>query len=217
MTDDCGSSTDTVDVTVAETENDVPVAIAGPDQILPEGTTSAVLDGSGSYDPDGGPAVLSYTWTQTAGPTLGISSMTAVSPTVAGISDGHSYSFELVVFDGQDSSFPSSVTLYGDSIFIDGFESGGTTNWSSVVGVAFRIATSRLGPDHLREGGSAEIAQSIPLLLPGNSCTLAEDVAKTTGRAGSSLERAFDVASGGWRFDSLLALQKRGCSYVLDR
>jgi len=42
-----------------------PVAVAGPDQIA-NGGSSIVVDGSGSYDPAGGP--LSYKWDQISGP-----------------------------------------------------------------------------------------------------------------------------------------------------
>jgi len=43
----------------------LPVAVAGPDQIA-NGGSSIVVDGSGSYDPAGGP--LSYKWDQISGP-----------------------------------------------------------------------------------------------------------------------------------------------------
>lgn len=130
VTGGCGSSTDAVEVTVTETENVAPVANSGPDQTLPAGTTSTALDGSGSHDSDGGPATLSYSWTQTAGPALNLSSPTELSPLVSGISDSESYTFQLVVFDGLDSSKPSSVTLYGDAVSVNGFESGDTTDGS---------------------------------------------------------------------------------------
>jgi hypothetical protein len=131
VTGDCGSSTDAIEVTVVATQNVAPVADAGPDQLLPAGATSTALDGSGSFDPDGGPAALSYDWTQTAGPALNISSHTLARPIVSGISDGASYSLELVVFDGLDPSAPSRMNIRGESIFADGFESGDTSGWAS--------------------------------------------------------------------------------------
>ena len=135
VTGDCGSSTDAVAVSVAETVNLEPVANAGPDQILETGTASTALDGSSSLDPDGGPAPLSFTWTQTAGPLLAISGTTEVSPMVAGMVHGEAYTFELVVFDGLDPSDPSTVSLIFDSVFADGFESGDLSGWSDIGSV----------------------------------------------------------------------------------
>jgi PKD repeat protein len=130
VTGDCGTSTDTVRVTVNQTANTAPVADAGSDQYLPSGTASTTLDGSGSYDPDGGPTTLTFVWRQTGGTVLNISSSTAESPIVSGIVDGESYTFELVVFDGLDASVPSRVTIFGDPVFVDGFESGDLSGWS---------------------------------------------------------------------------------------
>jgi exo-beta-1,3-glucanase (GH17 family) len=135
VTGGCGSSTDAVAVSVAETANLEPIANAGPDRILATGTSSATLDGSSSLDPDGGPAPLSFTWTQTAGPLLAISGTTEVSPMVAGMVHGESYTFELMVFDGLDPSDPSTVSLVSDSIFADGFETGDLSSWSGTSSV----------------------------------------------------------------------------------
>jgi len=132
VTGDCGTSTDTVRVTVNQTANTAPVADAGSDQRLPPGTGAATLDGSASYDPDGGPAALTFAWAQTAGTVLNISSSTAESPMVSGIADGGSYTFELVVFDGLDTSAPSVVTIFVDPLFVDGFESGDLSGWSGI-------------------------------------------------------------------------------------
>jgi hypothetical protein len=58
--------------------NQAPVANAGPNQTIPEGTL-VTLDGSNSTDPGNSP--LTYMWTQTAGPQVSLSSQTAVQPT----------------------------------------------------------------------------------------------------------------------------------------
>ncbi|MBL8729294.1 MAG: PQQ-dependent sugar dehydrogenase, partial [Planctomycetes bacterium] len=60
------------------TANDAPTADAGPDQTVAE-TTLVTLTAAGSSDPEG--QALSYSWTQTAGPAVVLSSTTAVAPT----------------------------------------------------------------------------------------------------------------------------------------
>src|SRR6185503_2593733 len=61
------SHTDTVNVTVRNVaQNRAPVANAGPDQAVDEGT-SVTQSGSGT-DPDGN--TLTYAWAQTAGPSV---------------------------------------------------------------------------------------------------------------------------------------------------
>ena len=59
---DAGSNVATVSITVAP--NSAPVADAGPDQTVSDsdgtGSESVILDGSGSFDPDG--TIVSYVW-----------------------------------------------------------------------------------------------------------------------------------------------------------
>jgi K319-like protein len=57
----------TVSVLVKNVPNKLPVAKAGPDQIVPEGS-GVTLNGSESKDPEG--QALIYTWTQVGGPTV---------------------------------------------------------------------------------------------------------------------------------------------------
>ncbi|REG27760.1 uncharacterized protein (TIGR03382 family) [Archangium gephyra] len=57
----------TVSVLVKNVPNKLPLAKAGPDQIVPEGS-GVTLNGSESKDPEG--RELSYTWTQVGGPTV---------------------------------------------------------------------------------------------------------------------------------------------------
>ena len=80
--------------------NQAPAANAGADQNLASGTTSTTLSGSGT-DPDGNP--LTYSWTKVSGPSATISSPTAASTTVTGLSSG-TYVFRLTVSDGQLSA-----------------------------------------------------------------------------------------------------------------
>jgi hypothetical protein len=91
------------------TGNEPPIASAGPDRTVTPGI-EVTLDGSGSVDPDGGPGSLGFAWLQTAGRPVFLSSdvgmTTRFTPQVAG-----TYTFALVVSDGQDSSALSRVTI----------------------------------------------------------------------------------------------------------
>ncbi len=82
-------------------------ANAGPNQVVSTGAT-VQLDGSGSYDPG---TNTSYQWTQTAGPSVTLSSATAVKPTFTAPSSATTITFQLVVSDGSSSSQASSVTI----------------------------------------------------------------------------------------------------------
>jgi uncharacterized repeat protein (TIGR02543 family) len=81
--------------------NQVPIANAGPDQIVTKNSL-VTLDGSASYDPDHQPYPdLSFTWTQTSGPSVVLTEWNSIkptfTPTVTGI-----YTFNLRNYDWQD-------------------------------------------------------------------------------------------------------------------
>jgi subtilisin-like proprotein convertase family protein len=108
-----GVDLDSVTITVLETPpppNQPPVADAGPDQQVYE-STQVQLDGSGSYDPDSDP--LTYLWTQTQGPTVTLSSMTAVNPTFTAptVTSPTDLRFTLTVDDGRGGVDSDSVTI----------------------------------------------------------------------------------------------------------
>jgi len=97
------SAPDEVDVHVKNV-NHPPVADAGHDQVVGEGTQVA-LDGASSFDEDGEP--LRFSWTQTAGPTVILSDPTSPSPTFTAPTvgpGGETLTFELSVTDGIDTS-----------------------------------------------------------------------------------------------------------------
>ena len=84
--------------------NQAPVAIAGTNQTVEEGST-VTLNGSNSYDNDDG--IASYRWTQIGGPDVSLSDYNAISPTFTAPDvgpDGISLTFELVVTDNGSQS-----------------------------------------------------------------------------------------------------------------
>jgi len=95
-------------LTGEEVSNNPPIANAGPDQVVNEGTT-VHLDGSGSSDPE--VSNLSYTWTAPAGITL--SDENAVDPSFVApdVDNIEKYDIILVVNDGELDSTPDTVTI----------------------------------------------------------------------------------------------------------
>ena len=79
-----------------------PVAITGPDRIVDEGG-EVVLDGTGSFDPDGDP--LSFQWVQLAGPETTLPEPNSASVVFAApqVSEDANLRFQLTVHDGSIS------------------------------------------------------------------------------------------------------------------
>jgi hypothetical protein len=97
-------ATVTIDVAAA---NFAPIANAGADQTVRLGSL-VKLDGTGSSDPDNDS--LSYSWTQTGGPSVNLTGDNTAAPTFTPTVAG-SYTFSLVVSDGEVSSVADSVTI----------------------------------------------------------------------------------------------------------
>ncbi|MEK9142842.1 MAG: PKD domain-containing protein, partial [Nitrospirota bacterium] len=91
--------------------NQPPMAHAGPDQTKNE-QTLVTLDGGGSLDPD--LDTLSYSWTQTGGPSVLLTGANTASPTFTApnvAAGGAFLTFQLVVHDGQASSIADTVQV----------------------------------------------------------------------------------------------------------
>lgn len=99
----------TVEVFVLQV-NAPPVAAAGADLEIPSGST-ARLDGSGSFDPDGDE--LSISWTQEAGPDVELTGADTLLPSFAApeITEDVTLTFGLVVNDGEFDSEKDTVDV----------------------------------------------------------------------------------------------------------
>ncbi|MEM2139824.1 PKD domain-containing protein [Nitrososphaera sp.] len=91
-------------------KNRQPVANAGADQTVDEGNL-VTLNGAASSDPDND--TLTFSWTQTGGPAVVLSSASAASPTFTAptITSTASLTFQLVVNDGKANSAPDTVNV----------------------------------------------------------------------------------------------------------
>jgi len=110
VTDNNGAqATATVKITVGTVTNQLPVAKAGNDLSIAYPNASAILNGSGSFDPDG--TIVSYAWRQISGPsTANIlqpnSSTTGIQQLVTG-----DYLFELTVTDNSGAIAKDTVKV----------------------------------------------------------------------------------------------------------
>lgn len=117
VTDNSGASkSDSVKVTVNPAANIPPVANAGTSKSITLPTSSVVLDGSLSSDPDG--SIVTYAWTQTAGPsTATILGGNLATATASNLVAGQ-YTFQLTVTDngGATSSAKVKITVVASGI-----------------------------------------------------------------------------------------------------
>jgi parallel beta-helix repeat protein len=88
--------------------NIAPIADAGPDQLIPHVPATVTLDGSGSTDFEGD--TITYSWLQTAGPTVSLSNANIVNPTFNPSQFGI-YTFGLTVNDGTNDSLANTVII----------------------------------------------------------------------------------------------------------
>jgi hypothetical protein len=95
------TDTKAIAVTVEQVDH-APIANAGPSQTVNVGSV-VVLDGRASADPDNDP-IVSYTWTQTKGPTVTLDTTNPGQPRFTAPGSSGPVTFELVVSDGGLSS-----------------------------------------------------------------------------------------------------------------
>ena len=91
--------------------NSAPVAEAGFMQANVEPYSTVTLDGASSHDADNDP--LTYTWSQTAGPAVTLSSTTSATPTFTAppTTGGTTLTFQLIVNDGTANSSADTVNI----------------------------------------------------------------------------------------------------------
>lgn len=103
----------------APASNQPPVAVAsGPRVQTINAPTTILLNGDGSFDPEGQP--LTYHWSQLAGPTVTLSNAMSASPSFlwSPTNVAADFRFRLVVGDGALQSLPGKVdlTIYSSAL-----------------------------------------------------------------------------------------------------
>lgn len=89
-------------------DNLMPIADAGESNTV-LATTNYILDGTGSYDPEG--EDITYMWTAPEGIVLSDNASATPHFTAPEVDEATNLTFTLVVNDGQFDSFPSNVTI----------------------------------------------------------------------------------------------------------
>ena len=141
-----------IEVTATAGTNMPPTADAGANQRLSKGT-EVTLNGTGSDDPDGANANLIYLWERTASPTeVTLSSTTAPQPTftiptLIPTTGPTSYTFSLIVSDGQASSAAATVQIFIRPLFLATIANQNFSLGSAIAPITLPEALA--GPDSL--------------------------------------------------------------------
>jgi len=181
VNDGSASATDTVTVDVAV--NNGPTADAGVDREVTIGDT-LTLDGSGSSDLEND--ILTYTWTQIYGPTIGTGILTGSNPSITAPLEVCTIAYDLRVDDGSGDSFADRVYIFvmkkgGAGIYVattgDDTHEGTHARPLKTIGAAM-IAARSAGSDVYVSAGSYN-----------ESVTLADGVSLFGGFDPSTWER----------------------------
>ena len=141
------STADTVTVAITPGTNDAPTANAGADQSVSEAAT-VTLNGTASTDPEA--QSLSYSWSQTSGATVTLSSTTAASPTFTApsqLASNASLVFSLTVSDGTNTSTADTVTVTVTAGANDAPSAEAGSNQSVAEGVTVTLTGSGSDPE----------------------------------------------------------------------
>ncbi len=126
VTDNNGSNNNATTNVLVKNVNIPPIANAGSNQTANENTTGVKLDGSKSFDRDG--TIKSYTWTQTAGPTITLSGATTAVATLTAPSviKDTTLTFKLTVTDNDGASSSATTNLLVKNVNIPPVANAGT-------------------------------------------------------------------------------------------
>jgi hypothetical protein len=196
--------------------NGVPVAAAGPDQVVTSGDL-VQLDGTGSVDPDNDP--LTYTWKQDVGPTATLFASTTTTPVFQApvVTAPTVLTFEVQVSDGKGSS-SDTVDVVVKPLPTMGTGGGGTGGATGTGGSATGGAGTGGAPTTTSSstttttsattgagGGTGGSGGSAPVPSGGGDCTCTA--------AGSDSQPAAPALLGGlWALGAALLRRRRGAA-----
>ncbi len=126
--------------TPAPAAGEPPVAEAGLG-LLARVDDTVILNGTGSYDPEGDE--VTYTWTQVGGPPVELERGDTPQPQFLVTSAG-TFRFELVVSDDLSASAPDGTEVVVPYEAIDGVETGCSAVGGPVAGIAAIAAAAAL-------------------------------------------------------------------------
>jgi len=189
--------------------NSLPVANAGSNQSVNSGAT-VTLNGTASSDSDG--SITGYTWTQTAGTAVTLSSATAAQPTFTApsVSASTTLTFSLRVTDDRGAS----SDLASVSVVVSPLLTGNVTGRIRFT----RIPATNLGLNYAT--GTLQPARGILVLavVPGTQADTAAD-AGVLGSATTGTDGTFgiDIAANTNYQVLAVARMERGASLALPR
>jgi hypothetical protein len=140
------SDPDTVNVHIVNV-NHPPVAEAGPDQTVQEGST-VMLDGSASYDPD--IEGLNYQWNQIGGPVVTLVNPNAATPFFSAPSvgpGGATIVFDLTVTDARTLTASDSISVFVTNVNQSPTANAGPDQTKNELTVVILDGSGSIDPD----------------------------------------------------------------------